>query len=105
MTTETQPQAQQELQDGENINVWRVIGGIEANQQAMLQRFDQQDARMDGLESRMDRLESRMDGLESRMDRLEARMDRLESRMDRLLYAMVALTIFNAGTIVALIAN
>ena len=98
MTTETQPQAQQELQDGENINVWRVIGGIEANQQAMLQRFDQQDARMDRLEARMDRLDARM-------DRLEARMDRLETRMDRLLYAIVALTIFNAGTIVAVIAN
>lgn len=72
-------------------------------------RMDVLEAKIDSLNERMnermDGFEKRMDGFEKRMDRLETRMDRLEAKMDRLLYAMVAITIANAGTIVAVIAT
>ena len=55
MTTETQPQTRQEQPDDAN-NIWRILGRLEANQQTMLHRMNQQDTRMDRLEAKIDRL-------------------------------------------------
>ena len=64
MTTETQPQTQQEQPD--DANVWRILGRLEANQEAMLQRMDRQEQamlqRMNQQDARMDRLEAKIDG-------------------------------------------
>ena len=99
MTTETQPQAQQEQPDDSN-NIWRMLGRLEANQQTMLQRMDSQEQamlrRMDrhdasivelgekvtSLEANQQTMLQRMDRQDDRMDRQDDRMDRLEAKMD-----------------------
>ncbi|MXY47092.1 MAG: hypothetical protein F4Y44_08930 [Chloroflexi bacterium] len=95
MTTEAQPQIQQEQPDDSN-NIWRVLGRLEANQQTMLQileRHDENlrrhDANIVDLSEKITSLEASQQAMLDRMDRQDNRMDRLEAKMDRLLYVFI----------------
>ena len=81
MTTETQPQTQQEQPDDSN-NIWRILGRLEANQQTMLQILERHDASIVDLGERVTSLEVNQQTMLQRMDRQEDRMDRLEAKMD-----------------------
>ncbi len=64
-----------------------------AQERRFIERFDEQDRKLDALAGRVDALAGRMDALTSRVDVLTSRVDVLTSRVDALTTGLDVLTV------------
>ena len=82
MTTETQERIEQESPEGSNT-LWHGLGRVEANQRTMLQAIGEQGTKLEEHGFKMATLEANHQATLQRFDQQDARFDQQDARFDR----------------------